>query len=439
MTCKSRIHSRLLVSGAAVCLVVGPALAGIPSPTARQLLPPSKDEAQATRPSAASNRPQATPVRVAASDLEAFGIVIPEVIPPGDTDYLPRILADYRNGDVEEADILKSKLKAPAALAVAEWAAIRSGTSLSFNRIVAFQRDYKDWPISTLLQRRAEEAFLRARKPSAEVRQYFKDRPPITGSGRIALAFALKADGQEAQAIDLVRRIWREDSFGPDTEERIREEFPTALSLADHRFRMERFLFRESWGAALRAAGYAGKDYATLVKARMGAFEGKKKAEKTFAAVPAALRSDSSYIFSRALFLRRQGKLIDAAQLMAKAPRDPNVLVDGDDWWDERRLIARKLLDDGKYEEAYQVASLHGAEGAAERIEAEFHAGWIALRFLHRPEQAAKHFAEAANIAATPISVARAAYWQGRALEAAGAAGEARRHYQRAADKPTTY
>jgi soluble lytic murein transglycosylase len=124
---------------------------------------------------------------------------------------------------------------------------------------------------------------------------------------------------------------------------------------------------------------------------------------------------------------------------MAKAPRDPNVLVDGDDWWDERRLIARKLLDEGKYEDAYQVASLHGAEGAAERIEAEFHAGWIALRFLHKPEQAAKHFAEATNIAGTPISVARAAYWQGRALEAAGAAGDARRHYQRAADKPTTY
>jgi soluble lytic murein transglycosylase len=96
-------------------------------------------------------------------------------------------------------------------------------------------------------------------------------------------------------------------------------------------------------------------------------------------------------------------------------------------------------MDKGEFKAAYEAASHHGAETPAQRIEAEFHAGWLALRFLDQPGTAAAHFGEAANIAATPISVARAAYWQGRAAEAAGAQADARLHYQRAADRPITY
>ena len=379
---------------------------------------------------------------VASADAEALGHLPYPIValrPPTDADYLPRILAAYRSGDVPEAEILKSKLVQPAAIATAEWFAIRSGIAGGFDRIVAFQQDNREWPVSTLIRRRAEEALLNARRPASRVRAFFADSPPVSGAGRIALALALKADGADKEAHELVRQAWREDSFGPELEGRLLEEFPGVLGDADHRFRMERLLFKESWGAAQRAAARAGETYETLVKARMAAFQGGKKAEKALGAVPAHLRSDSSYLFSRALYLRRKNKLAEAAQVMGQAPRDPNLLVDGDAWWAERRLITRTLLDKGDARTAYAVASHHGAETAAQRIEAEFHAGWIALRFLEEPATAAKHFAEAAGIAATPISVSRAAYWQGRAAEAAGASADARRHYQRAADRPITF
>jgi soluble lytic murein transglycosylase len=377
-----------------------------------------------------------------AGDAEALGHVpFPTIVvqTPTDADYLPHILAAYRAGDVGEADILTSKLTQPASLALAEWFALRSGAIVGFERFTAFERDYRDWPVTASMRRRAEEAFLNARRPAARVRAFFADRPPVSGAGRIALALALKADGSEKEAAELVRHAWREDSFGPELEARLLDEFPNVLQEADHRFRMERLLMKQSWGPALRAAARAGETYTSLVKARMAAFQGGKKAEKAFGAVPAGLRSDPSYLFTRALYLRRKNKLADAAQVLLQAPRDPNLLVDGDAWWSEGRSVARDLLDKGDAKTAYAVASHHGAETPAQRIEAEFHAGWIALRFLDEPEAAAKHFAEAAGIAATPISVARAAYWQGRAADAAGASADARRYYQRAADKPTTF
>ena len=122
-----------------------------------------------------------------------------------------------------------------------------------------------------------------------------------------------------------------------------------------------------------------------------------------------------------------------------QAPRDPELLVDGDEWWAERRLITRELLDKGDPKTAYEVASQHGAESPAQQIEAEFHAGWIALRFLNDPAAAVPHFATVARTGSTPISISRVAYWQGRAAEAAGRGAGRQDLLRRAADKPTTY
>ncbi len=391
--------------------------------------------------SSASGQPSAELVAPAPAGLppgtpERF---VPLMETLGDLDYLPTILKAYRGGDWTEAAILRTKLSQPAAIALAEWFAIRSGIPIGFDRLSAFQQDYRDWPVTTQLRRKSEEALVAERKPAARVRAFFAGQPPVTASGRIALAFALKADGLEADANALIRQVWREDTFGSDTEGRILDRFPGVLSEADHRFRMERHLLKENWGAATRAAGHAGKDYATLVKARMGIFQGKKKAEKAFASVPASLRNDASYLFSRALYLRRSNKLAEAAAVIRQAPRDHEQRVDGDEWWAEQRLITRALLDKGEAKAAYEVASHHAAESPAQQIEAEFHAGWIALRFLDDAKAAGEHFATVAKTASTPISIARVAYWQGRAAEAAGADADARLFYERAAERSTTY
>jgi soluble lytic murein transglycosylase len=61
------------------------------------------------------------------------------------------------------------------------------------------------------------------------------------------------------------------------------------------------------------------------------------------------------------------------------------------------------------------------------------------LRFLDDPPSAAKRFASAAEAAENPLSVARAAYWQGRAAEAMGDAEGSKTFYARAAGVPIAY
>ena len=61
------------------------------------------------------------------------------------------------------------------------------------------------------------------------------------------------------------------------------------------------------------------------------------------------------------------------------------------------------------------------------------------MRFLGDPAEAARHFDAAVAVAATPLSIARAAYWRGRAAEALDRSDEARRFYERAAAFPIAY
>src|SRR5262249_47237581 len=54
------------------------------------------------------------------------------------------------------------------------------------------------------------------------------------------------------------------------------------------------------------------------------------------------------------------------------------------------------------------------------RAEFHFMPGWIALRFLSDPITAIRHFGKIDEGSRDPIVLARAAYWRGRAFEAAG-------------------
>jgi soluble lytic murein transglycosylase len=394
--------------------------------------------------SAAPDAPVAFPLPDAAVTPAAPVPEVPDPARPkisGDTD--PTLLRGaidlYRKGRVADGDRMRDTFTDPAAKALLEWVAIRAGAGIGFNRTVAFVRANPDWPAGPLLRRRAEEALLSERKSPAIVRAYFATAKPASAPGKFALALALRAEGCEADAAEMVRDLWRTESFGRSLEAKVLDAFPDVLTRIDHRYRMERALLKDDWESAGRAAGYAGGGYASLVRARRAVEDKSSGAAAALAAVPPSLRGDASYIFSRAQYFRRADKPEAAAAVLATAPTNPDVLVDGDEWWIERRIVARKLLDLGDAKTAYAVASAPAARSPEKRIEAEFHAGWIALRFAGDPASAAQHFARMATVAESPISLARAAYWQGRAAEALGQKDEAKRFYERAALQPIAY
>src|SRR5690606_40427419 len=54
-------------------------------------------------------------------------------------------------------------------------------------------------------------------------------------------------------------------------------------------------------------------------------------------------------------------------------------------WWTERAIQVRRMLRDGDPEGAYALARDHRQSGDGDFAEAEWLAGWIALRFVKKP------------------------------------------------------
>ncbi len=360
--------------------------------------------------------------------------------PPSDLAAVKEALTAARARSPQASDIQNS-ISDPLARKVVEWAILRSDDStVELSRYVAFITENPTWPSIGLLKRRAEGILWQERLDPGAVRSYFGKDRPLSAKGKFALARALLLQGDRAGAQSLVRDAWRNDNFSGDLESQALDVFRDLLTNADHKARMDMRLYAEDADGGLRAANRVGGNALALAKARIAVIKKASNAKALLDAVPADARRDPIYIFSRVQLLRRVDKITEAAQLMLSVPADHGQAIDGDQWWVERRLVARKLLDAGDAKTAYRIAREAAVPGKDNyRSESQFTAGWIALRFLNDPASALAHFAKIGQANDNPIALARSGYWQGRAAEALGRKDEARAHYEAAARYSTAY
>ncbi|MEA2883833.1 MAG: soluble lytic murein transglycosylase [Bradyrhizobium sp.] len=356
-----------------------------------------------------------------------------------DTDALQNVIQLVRARKPADATQVEATISDPVARKLAEWIILRSDNNgASVERYRAFIAANPSWPSQTFLRRRVEAALWDDHRDDSTVLSWFENEKPLSAKGRFVLAKALIARGDRAGAERLLREAWRFDQMSADTEETAMDLFGALLTPGDQKARMDSMLYGSEHEAAMRAAKRVGQ--VALAKARIAAYGKAANTRALLDAVPPELHNDPGYMFSRIQLLRREEKFHEAAQLMLAAPRDPHRLFNLDEWWIERRLLARKMIDVGEHRNAYLIAR-DAALPARDiyKTEQEFTAGWIALRFLHDPATAAQHFARIGVGSVNPTALARAGYWQGRAAEAAGRTQEARRAYAAAAEQSTSY
>ena len=345
----------------------------------------------------------------------------------------------YNKGDAAGLAALAKAADDSAQRSALEWASLRADAHPSLASLAAFFEAHPSWPSSEWIRDRQEAELAAHAETPAKVAAYFAAAPPESSAGMIAAARAANAAGRADEAAQIIRALWRDGNFDAFTESVIIREFGSSLAQADHKYRADRLFYAGAFAAATRAAALAGSDVLALANARFEAARAPLSAA-VLKAVPPALRNDPGLTFARIQYARRAHRVYEAALLLSLAPRDRAALISPDQWWSERRMVARQLLDLDEPRLAFEVCDQTATPDASEnRVDAAFHAGWIALRFLHDAPAAAERFARAADAADTPLSVARAAYWQGRAAEAMGDSEGAKRFYDRAASAPTAY
>jgi len=343
-----------------------------------------------------------------------------------------------RKAKISEATAIEETITDPAARQLVEWFILRHAEGdTNFRRYAAFIADSPDWPDMLLMRKRAEAALWQERSHATTIRNFIDDHP-ISAKGRFALARVLLAEGDRDGAARLARQAWRSDELSERSETEAFEQFRDLLTGEDHRARMDKRIGVKDVAGAKRAAQRLGSDELSIVKAC--AAGNTDKAIDPLNDVATEARNDLGYTLCRIRWMAHHDRIEDATRLMLAAAPETMALQDTDEWWRERRSLARKLLDHGKFETAYHVVR-DAAVPASNHYRADFHfmCGWIALRYRNDPATARAHFAHIDDGSVNPIVLARAHYWRARVAEAIGEKDAMRAGYEAAARYPTAY
>lgn len=326
----------------------------------------------------------------------------------------------------------------PAAAKTATWLRLVSGPA-SAGELARFIAENPDWPLQATLARRAEEAHA-ALIDDAAVRHWFARHPPRSVNARRRLAEALEAAGDRDGATRLRRSAWAGMPANAAEERLFLDRYAGVLRPEDHWARADRLTWARGADGARRLLDKVPAARQAVLRARLEAVGG---SGGDFGYVPEQ-RRDPLVFLLRARSLRQQERdteaarfwLADGAAAQKAAPEAQH-----DAFWAERHIIIRRLIRLRDAATAYRIAAAHGItdRDSVDFLEAEFLAGWIALRKLGQPDDALRHFTALETAATAPISVARGAYWRGRALLAAQREAEARAAFEAAARHPFTF
>ena len=251
-----------------------------------------------------------------------------------------------RQGKPSEATLIATTIGDPVAQKLVEWTLLRNPESeVRLERYAAFIRANPNWPSIPLLRRRAEAKLWQDRRDAATVRRFFGEEHPTSPLGRLAFARMLKAEGDEAGAAREVRAVWRSAELSAVLEAALLDEFRDELTRADHTARMDWRISAKDFGAATRAAKPLGVDEVAIVKACTAVDADTPKAGALLDAVPSEAHGDMGFTLCRLHWLVRHNEFPAAATLVLAASAEDLRRQDTDEWWRERRLLARGLID----------------------------------------------------------------------------------------------
>ncbi len=314
------------------------------------------------------------------------------------------------------------------------WSILRAAprTEASFAATWRFLREQPDWPEPEVLRRQAEER-IGPETPATEVVRYFTAFPPLTSTGHMR---RLEAAGTAApnDVARFARDTWQNATLRNSDENDFLNRYAQFLTGPDQVARFDRILREGRHVVARDLVPKLPPDYLPVANARLAMAARAADAATLVRALPAARLNEPTFRLERMQWIRRTGTLDEAKAALAGPIPNQN-----DAWWNERNLVVRALLDADRPADAYAVAIGHGLTKGVAFAEAEFLAGWIALRQLKKPAVALKHFSTLYDGVSTDISKSRGAYWLARTYEAAKQTKDANDWYGQAASYGQTF
>ncbi|AIL65985.1 Soluble lytic murein transglycosylase precursor [Rickettsiales bacterium Ac37b] len=323
------------------------------------------------------------------------------------------------------------------------WMQYKSGQGGAFNEIQNFITKKPYWPMQNRLIQTAETAIDTNVSPNTVV-NWFKKHPPTTYHGMKMLLDAqskLLGDNkvltkQNKDIVNLVKKIWLESNLSAIQERDFLAKYSMILNNQDHIKRVNELLWKNEFAQAERLLPKLSPDYQKFFLLRIKLLKKIHIPQNSMKHLPPKLRFDPGLIYAMAHFHHHKDDIKNVVQLLSIHPSSNE---NKKQWWSLRSRYIRELLYVKDYHNAYKIAKNHHHDGRCSEVDAEWLAGWIALKFLNNPEQASRHFYTFYNNVKFPISLARGAYWSAIAYTKLNDKQLAQEWYKIAASYPYTF
>ena len=318
--------------------------------------------------------------------------------------------------------------------------------NISFSDISRFAVDNVFYPNISELHRNVEKVAIASNIPYQSSEQYFNSNPAGTTESKIYLLqskinFLTRAKFTESEKEKarreihtLISLIWVKENFTAEDEKIFLGKYQGQLSQIDHVNRINRLLWDGKIGDATRIMNFVDEDYQKLFSSVIELQNSPKYIDKIVLEVPRKLRSNEGLTYRRVLWYKSKDKVDDLLDLMKDLTPKSQF---PERWWSLRRLYGREMIKQKKFKIAYNLIANHNLPTtSSDYWEAEWTAGWIALRFIDQPKVGYAHFENLYKNVTQPVTISRATYWLGMAADAMGNKQKAIEWYKMSAKYP---
>ena len=298
----------------------------------------------------------------------------------------------------------------------------------SFADISAFVIDNPYLPNINDLRKNVERVAIANNIDYKIAEAYFNSNPALTTESKLyvveskILKIATEKTDQEVRDSQSktiqseIAKIWIKENFSVDAERQFIEKYKDILTENDHSQRIERLLWEGKKIEASRIMNYVGKDYRNLFESIAKIEESPRYIDNLLLDIPRRLRSNELLNFKRMIWNKSKDRLDDVVDLLIDLPENYKL---PEKWWSFRRLYGREMIKQKQFKKAYQILSKHNLPVTSNDFwEAEWTAGWVALRFLDEPKDALAHFQKMRKNVVQPVTLSRAIYWEAMCYEA---------------------
>lgn len=319
----------------------------------------------------------------------------------------------------------------------------------AFGAIANFAIDNPFLPNIKEIRRNVEAVAIANATSFQSSERYFATYPPLDSESKLFVVESkinsMVASKKSEQDKDYERKIlqaqivkiWIKENLSIEEEEKFLEKYREILTENDHIERIERLLWDNRVVDAMRILSFINSDHQSLFRAIIKIAESPHYIDNFIISVPRKLRTNELLVYRVVLWYKAKDRFDELIELMTRLPSESKF---ADKWWPYRRLYGREMIKRKDFDKAYKIISRHNLpSNSVDFWEAEWTAGWVALRFVDDKNSALKHFVNLQKNVAQPVTLSRANYWLGMTYQAMGNKSKAIEWYKKAATYPTFF